>query len=136
VSDAIAFSDDAAGLRSDQLAGFFVGWPEPPSAERHLELLRRADHVALALDGERVVGFATAISDGVLSAFVPLLEVLPEYQGRGIGTELMHRLLAELEGLYMVDLACDEALVPFYERLGLRRSDAAMGIRNRGALAE
>lgn len=136
MSDAIAFSDDAAGLRSDQLAGFFVGWPEPPSAERHLELLRRADHVALALDGERVVGFATAISDGVLSAFVPLLEVLPEYQGRGIGTELMHRLLAELEGLYMVDLACDEALVPFYERLGLRRSDAAMGIRNRGALAE
>jgi GNAT superfamily N-acetyltransferase len=136
VSDAIAFSDDAAGLRSDQLAGFFVGWPVPPSAERHLELLRRSDHVALALDGERVVGFATAISDGVLSAFVPLLEVLPKYQGRGIGSELMRRLLAELEGLYMVDLACDEALVPFYERLGLRRWDAAMGIRNRDALAE
>ncbi len=134
MSDAIAFSADAEGLRPDQLTGFFVGWPERPSAERHLELLRGSDHVALALDGERVVGFATAISDGVLSAYVPLLEVLPEYQGRGIGSELVRRLLGELERLYMVDLACDEALVPFYERLGLRRWDAAMGIRNREAL--
>ena len=34
-------------------------------------------------DAGRVVGFVTAISDGVLSAYIPLLEVLPEYQGAG-----------------------------------------------------
>jgi precorrin-8X/cobalt-precorrin-8 methylmutase len=88
----------------------------------------------LAVEGARVIGFATAISDGVLSAYVPLLEVLPEHQGRGIGTELMRRLLIRLGGLYMVDLACDEELAPFYERLGLARTGVAMGIRRRGAL--
>jgi ribosomal protein S18 acetylase RimI-like enzyme len=88
----------------------------------------------LALDGEQIVGFVTAISDGVLSAYVPLLEVLPGYQGRGIGAELVRRLLARLDGLYMVDLCCDEDVVGSYEHLGLSRWDAGMGIRNRDAL--
>jgi ribosomal protein S18 acetylase RimI-like enzyme len=118
----------------DALAGFFVGWPSPPSRERHLELLRRSTHVVVALDEARVVGFVTAISDGVMSAYIPLLEVLPEYQRSGVGSELVRRVLAQLGELYMVDLACDEDLVPFYERLGLVRVGAAMGIRNRDAL--
>ena len=77
---------------------------------------------------------STAISDGVISAYIPLLEVLPDFQGRGIGKELTGRLLEELDGLYMVDLSCDEELVPFYEGLGLTRLDAALGVRNRAAV--
>lgn len=129
----IEFRETVGGLGAAALRGFFVGWPEPPSAERLLALLSASTHVTLALDGERVVGFAAASSDGVLSAYVPLLEVLPEYQSRGIGTELMRRLLAQLDELYMVDLACDEELVPFYERLGLARVGVAMGVRRRAA---
>ena len=109
-------------------------WPTLPSPERHLELLLGSDHVVLARDGERVVGFVTAISDGVLSAYVPLLEVLPSHQGKGIGSELMRRLLARLENLYMVDLCCDADLEPFYRRLGLQALERCMGIRNRDAL--
>jgi len=96
--------------------------------------LRGSSHVVLARDGRRVVGFVTAISDGVLSAYIPLLEVLPDFQGRGVGKELTRRLLAQLDGLYMVDLSCDEELVPFYEALGLTRLDAALGLRNRAAV--
>jgi ribosomal protein S18 acetylase RimI-like enzyme len=130
----IAYADDLAGMQARHLAGFFVGWPKPPSAERHLALLRGSSHVVVAREGERVVGFVTAISDGVLSAYIPLLEVLPEYQGRGIGAELVRRLLGRLDGLYMVDLCCDEDVVGFYERLGLSRWDAGMGLRNREGL--
>jgi ribosomal protein S18 acetylase RimI-like enzyme len=130
----IEYIADEGGVEPEHLCGFFVGWPSPPSPQRHLEILRGSSHVVLARDGERVVGFATAISDGVISAYIPLLEVLPEYQGRGIGAELVRRLLAELDGLYMVDLCCDEDVVGFYERLGLQRWDAGMGLRNRGAL--
>ena len=131
----IEYTTSAEGIEPRHLEGFFVGWPSAPSAERHLELLRGSADVVLARDGERVVGFVTAISDGALSAYVPLLEVLPEYQGRGIGSELMRRLLKRLDGLYMVDVSCDEDVVPFYERLGrFERLDAALGIRNRYAL--
>ena len=130
----IEYVTDLSGVEPQQLAGFFVGWAKPPSTERHLDILRGSSHVVLAQDGDRVVGFVTAISDGVISAYVPLLEVLPEYQGRGIGAELMRRLLALVGDLYMVDLCCDEDVVRFYERLGLQRWDAGMGLRNRNAL--
>jgi len=127
----IEYADSLEGVEPRQLDGFFVGWPSPPSPERHLELLRGSAAVVLARDGERVVGFVTAISDGVLSASIPLLEVLPDYQGRGIGTELMRRILARLDGLTMVDLSCDAPLEPFYARLGFQTLDRAMGIRSR-----
>ncbi len=85
----------------------------------------------LALDGDRVIGFATAISDGVMSAFIPLLEVLPEYQHQGIGAELIRRLLDQLDDLYMIDLCCDADLEPFYSTLGFQVLDRGMGIRRR-----
>jgi len=90
----------------------------------------------LARDGEGglVLGFVTAISDGVLSAFIPLLEVLPERQGQGIGSELVRRILAELEDFYMVDLVCDPELEPFYRRFEMILL-SSMGIRRRHLLA-
>jgi len=133
----IAYETTLESVREQDLGGFFVGWPTCPSQTRHLKLLRGSDFVVLAREAEsgRVVGFVTAVGDGVLSAFIPLLEVLPEYQGRGIGSELVRRMLTLLQGTYMVDLCCDEALVAFYERFEMGRW-VGMGLRNRGALVE
>lgn len=108
-------------LSPSQLEGFCVGWSQPLSGQRLLDVLRGSYRVVLAVEDDQVVGFINAISDGVLSAYLPLLEVRPEFQGRGIGTELARRMLDELQELYMVDLCCDESVVPFYERLGLVR---------------
>jgi ribosomal protein S18 acetylase RimI-like enzyme len=131
----IEYTDRLDGVEAGHLRGFFVGWPSPPSPERHLELLRGSAAVVLARDGDNVVGFVNAVSDGVLSAYIPLLEVLPDYQGRGIGSELVRRLVVRLESLYMIDLCCDAELEPFYLRLGFRTLDRGMGIRNHDALA-
>lgn len=127
----ISYQEHADGVSEQDLAGFFVGWPNPPSPATHLRLLRGSQHVVLARDGEGgpVVGFVTAISDGVLSAYIPHLEVLPAYQGQGIGTALMGRMLGLLRQLYMIDLICDPELQPYYERLGMRRI-TGMLVRN------
>jgi GNAT superfamily N-acetyltransferase len=37
------------------------------------------------------VGFITAITDGVLTTYLPQLEVLAEYRGQGIGSALVER---------------------------------------------
>ena len=123
------------GLTPDDLHGFFEGWPTPPSAERHLAHLRGAELAIIAVDTGtgRVVGFVTAIGDGGLTAFVPLLEVLPAYRGRGIGSELFGRVLDRLGDRYSIDLVCDPSLVPFYERLG-GTALAGVGWRNRAML--
>jgi ribosomal protein S18 acetylase RimI-like enzyme len=133
----IAYETTLEGVREQDLVGFFVGWPTPPSPPTHLRLLHGSEFVVLAREVEdgRIVGFVTAVGDGVVSAFIPLLEVVSEYQGRGIGSELVRRMLTLLEGTYMVDLCCDEDLVEFYERFEMSRW-VGMGVRNRDALVE
>ena len=112
----------AEGIAPEQLRGFFEGWPNPPSPETHLRILRNSDVVFLAIDRDAgaVIGFVTAVSDRVLSAYIPLLEVRREYRGRGIGRELVRRMLDRLDGLYMIDLVCDPELQPFYASLGMQ----------------
>lgn len=125
----IAYQTTAEGITPGQLEGFFVGWPNPPDAETHLRILENSTHIVIAIDQERIVGFISAISDGVTAAYIPNLEVLPAYQGRGIGSELIRRLLDDLKGIYAIDLMCDADVVPFYERLGFRQGIGMM-IRN------
>jgi predicted N-acetyltransferase YhbS len=117
----IKYQPGAADVCAEDLAGFFVGWPSPPSPERRLDLLRGSSHVVVARDGDRVVGFVTALTDGVLMAYLPLLEVLPEYQHAGVGTALVDRVLDELGSLYGVDICCDDDVVPFYSRFGFQK---------------
>src|ERR1041384_5426951 len=117
----ITYQAGVDGVSAADLAGFFVGWPSPPSPDRRLDLLRGSSHVVVARDGERVVGFVTALSDGVLMAYVPLLEVPPEYQHAGVGTALVDRVLDDLGELYGVDVCCDDDVVPFYARFGFQR---------------
>jgi GNAT superfamily N-acetyltransferase len=119
----VRYATTLEGIRTEDLAGgFWVGWPTPPSPAMHLAMLHGSEAVVLAIDEEsgRVVGFVNAIGDGVIAAYVPCLEVLPAWQGQGIGSELVRRILAGLEPRYMIDLVCDEDVVPFYERLGLQ----------------
>ena len=118
----ISYTSSLEGITPELLEGFFVGWPNPPTPATHLKLLHGSDHVVLAREGADgpVVGFITAITDGVLSAFIPHLEVLPPYKGQGIGSELVRRLLDQLKDFYAIDLICDTDVQPFYERLGLR----------------
>jgi GNAT superfamily N-acetyltransferase len=116
----ITYSHSLDGVTEQQVrGGFFEGWPNPPTPETHLRVLRAASNVVLAIDEDAVVGFITALSDGVLTAYIPHLEVLPAYRGRGIGGELVRRMLAQLAPIYMIDLLCDAALVPFYQQLGM-----------------
>ncbi|WOV89117.1 GNAT family N-acetyltransferase [Sporosarcina oncorhynchi] len=118
-------------ISPDMLNGFFEGWPNPPNPETHLKLLKNSSRVVIALDDKtnQVIGFITAISDSVLSAYIPLLEVLPEYKNKGIGIELVNRMLKELDHIYMVDLCCDDDLVPYYEKFNMMRSNG-MVLRN------
>lgn len=127
----ITYQTTLADVHHDHLAGFFVGWPNPPAPATHLRILAGSRFIVLARDGADgpVVGFINAVGDGVLAAYIPLLEVLPAYQGRGIGQELVRRMLDLLREHYMIDLLCDADLQPFYARLGMRPA-TGMFLRN------
>lgn len=129
----ICYRQDLDGVTAGQLNGFFDGWPSPPTAEALLAVLRRSSHVILAVEEDgTVVGFINALTDGLLAAYIPLLEVHAGHRRRGIGTELVRRMVEVLDDVYMTDPVCNEDVVAFYERLGLVRV-AGMARRNRDA---
>jgi len=123
------YSTDPKLLENLNLDGFFVGWPNPPTPMTLKKILNNSQHVVLAYEDNKLIGFIYAISDAVLSAYIPLLEVLPSHQGKGIEKELTQRMLADLKSYYMIDLSCDDNVVPFYEKLGMRKNNS-MFLRN------
>lgn len=127
----ITYIDSTETITANQLQGFFADWPQQPAPETLLRILTGSDEIVLAFDPQerRVVGYITAISDGVSCAYIPHLEVLTTWRGQGIGSELVRRMLHKLRHLYMIDLICDPEVQPFYARLGLTPS-TGMGIRN------
>ena len=127
----IKYTKNIATITPNMLIGFFQGWPNPPSSVTHLKILQRSYRAYVAIDTNlnKVVGFINAVSDGILSAYVPLLEVLVSYQGRGIGSKLVTLILEDCKDLYMVDICHDEDLIPYYAKFGARKCSASI-IRN------
>ena len=118
----IFYTNNIDKTQPEKLKRFFVGWPNKPDLETHFKILKNSFAVWIALDGDRCVGFINAISDKIFYSFIPLLEVLPEYQGRGIGTELLNRMIDTLDKMYAIDIVCDDSISEFYQSKGFRRS--------------
>ena len=107
----VTYQNDLKGISLAMLSGFFVGWPEPPSDQKLLKILQNSAYICLAIKDNQVIGFITAISDKTISAYIPLLEVLLDYQRKQIGKLLVSNMLKQVAHLYMADLCCDDDLV-------------------------
>jgi GNAT superfamily N-acetyltransferase len=95
------------------------------SAEKPRELeraLRNSHSLVTAWDGPRLVGLGNAISDGALVVYYPHMLVLPEYQGRGIGREIVRRLMARYAGFHQHILVADGGAIEFYRKCGFERA--------------
>ena len=120
----IHYTKDTSKITANMLnSGFFAGWPNPPTPDTHLRILQSSYLAYVAIDTKinKVVGFINAISDGVLSAYIPLLETLESHRGNGIGSELVRLMLANLDDLYMIDIAHDENRNTFYDKFNPHR---------------
>ena len=127
----VTYHHDATALTEADLGAFFVGWPQPPTPAERVAIVQAADEVVVARNADgAVIGFATALTDHRFAAYIPLVEVLPAHQGQGIGSRMVRALLDRLSACYMIDLVCDDDVVPFYERLGGTRL-SAIAWRNR-----
>ena len=81
--------------------------------------------VVFAHDGDRIIGVARALSDGLLQAAIYNVALEEEYQGRGIGREIIRHLLEQLKGQNVI-LYTHPQTVLLYEKLGFRRAKTAM----------
>ncbi|USY55327.1 GNAT family N-acetyltransferase [Bacillus sp. 1780r2a1] len=80
-----------------------------------------------AFDADELVGTARVISDGIITATICGVGVAPAYQSKGIGKELMNRIIKYCEKQRVIpQLMCVDSLKPYYESLGFEEFATAM----------
>ena len=84
----------------------------------------RSQHVAIAWDGERVVGMARLLSDGVCNAYLLDVWTASSHRRHGVGRAMVEQLAAAVPGQH-VGLQTDDAQA-FYDELGFRRQPEFM----------
>jgi GNAT superfamily N-acetyltransferase len=122
-SSSIHYSDTRDVALENVLALYRANeWSAAEKPETLLKALLASHSLFTAWDGTILVGLGNAISDGHLVVYYPHLLVLPEYQRRGIGSELMRRLMARYQGFHQHMLVADGRAVDFYRGCGFERA--------------
>jgi GNAT superfamily N-acetyltransferase len=111
-------------LPVDQVVALYKAndWSSANKPDLLLNALKNSHYLISAWDRDRLVGVGNAISDGFLVVYYPHLLVLPDYQGRGVGTEIMNIMKRKYSGFHMHMLAVDSRAMGFYKKCGFERA--------------
>ena len=104
---------DWTQVKTDLAADDFDNGRSPAALERSFA---QSQHLAFARDGDRVVGMARLLSDGVCNAYLLDVWTASPYRRQGIASELIRRLLEQVPGQH-IGLQTDNAQ-PLYATLG------------------
>ena len=103
------------------------GWaPRVSDGERFRAMMDGADRTVVALDGERVVGFARALCDGASNGYISMVAVASDLRRQGIGRRLVEHLMHGDNGDITWVLRAGRGSRSFWEHLGFIASDIAM----------
>ena len=106
---------DWVQAKADLAADSFDNGRSPEALSRSFH---QSQHVALARDGDRVVGMARLLSDGVCNAYLLDVWTSSAYRRQGIASAMLRLLLDQVPGQHM-GLQTNEAQ-QLYEALGFR----------------
>ncbi len=103
----------------------YVGWSNL-SKEQTIHALKNSLYDIIAVDNERVIGMGRLLGDGLYYIIVDVI-VIPEYQGKGIGSELIKRILDYVNSQTPADSRASIQLISengkecFYEKMGFKK---------------
>lgn len=105
-----------------QLAAF---WAEDRRTQDLAIALEHSNPVISAWDGDRLIGFARATSDGIYRATIWDVVVHPDYQGAGLGRKLVQTVLSHphvnrVERVYLMTTHQQQ----FYEKIGFEENSS------------
>lgn len=96
--------------------------------ERMSRMLQEANLVITAWDGDVMVGISRSVTDWVYCTYLSDLAVRADYQGHGIGRELVRQTRAATPEAMVILLAAPKA-VDYYPKIGMTRHESAWILR-------
>jgi GNAT superfamily N-acetyltransferase len=109
-----------------------VGWGEVINFDAAATALSRSVFGVVATLDDQVVGMGRIVGDGAIFYYLQDVAVLPEHQGRGVGTQIVDRLVnlvkknAPEKAFFGVFAA--EGTLPFYQQVGFDVHSALTGM--------
>ena len=103
-----------------------VGWTNYTD---NPEMVKKAYENSLltlgAYDSNQLVGVIRTVGDGFSIVFVQDILVFPEYQRKGIGTQLLREVIERFSTAYQMMLMTDNTpkTISFYQSLGFVKAD-------------
>lgn len=135
----IQFCDCKSKIDLGQLQGLFklgAFWAQDRSIEDLSVAIANSEPAITVWDGERLMGFARATSDGIYRATIWDVVIHPDYRGAGLGRKLVETVLSHphmnrVERVYLMTTHQQR----FYERIGFQcNSNTTMVLCNQPRL--
>ena len=96
-------------------------------ADSHKKAFENSHTVVFAFEGDKLIGFARAISDGVFQSAVYDVAVQPEYQGKKVGAKIMNALLEKAPQCNFI-LYASPGKEGFYDKHNFKKMKTGMGL--------
>ena len=124
----------------DQLCELFrlaAFWARERRPSEMAKAIANSNPIVTAWDGEQLIGFARATSDGVFRATIWDVVIHPDYQGAGLGRRLVETLIAhphmnKVERTYLMTTHQQR----FYERIGFEKNSTTTMVLYNSPVAE
>jgi N-acetylglutamate synthase-like GNAT family acetyltransferase len=112
-------------------------WGQQRNIEDLEVAIANSNPVVTVWDGDRLIGFARATSDGVYRATIWDVIVHPDYQGAGLGSKLVetvlsHPLVNRVERVYLMTTHQQR----FYKRIGFQENQTTTMVLTNSSNAE
>lgn len=126
---ALTFSPVLKDANWSELSALYRAAPLGDKAPAWLETaFGNSMFACFVYDAHLLVGAGRALADGVDCSYICDVAVRPDYQGRGIGKQIIANLVARSKGHRKIILYAAPRKEPFYAKLGFRRMKTAMAI--------
>ena len=102
------------------------GWEKRVAdSERFQRMIENANRTVVAVDGDRIVGFARALCDGASNGYIGTVAVAEDKRIQGIGREMVRRLIGDDPNITWV-IRAGRGSEEFWQRMGFEHSTVAM----------
>ncbi|WP_445181028.1 GNAT family N-acetyltransferase [Pseudomonas sp. McL0111] len=103
------------------------GWGHRTGSPEHFaQLIQNSQRTAVALKGERIIGFARGITDGLSNGYLSMVVVDDQHRREGIGRALIEHLMGDNPDITWMLRAGREGAEAFFASLGFETSVIAM----------
>ena len=102
-----------------------VEWSSGHFPEKLVLAMKGFSSVFSAYDGDKLIGMACAMDDGVMNAYLHYLLVDPAYQGQGVGRQLVAMVKQKYKDYLRIAVIGYDEELSFYQNCGFVKSKDA-----------